>query len=532
VDEQVFRFKDTVRVVGRHPRPVLLIALIGLVLGLLYGIAVPALVSAKTMVVLPPQAAAYSGAPTRDVQTEIAIAMSSSVLVPASIDAGEKLPFLTIQKRVSITAVTDELLQISAKASTASQAEQLANAVAAEFVSYSAGQASLYQSGQVAEWKTQATDIQSQITNISRELVSEQKVIESEAPTAPDYDSQQSSIDALSAAQSNFGLELRVVNTQIAQAELSASTPGSNVIILQRATTAVLPSITRIPQLGAVGLVLGFLIGIIVSFAVGRRDRRIRLRDDFSRAAGVPVVASVSASSRNIGKDLLGILEHFDPTVSDKANLRRLLDELAVPRRALDADTPHSHNGSSWHGEGVDLSAIVIAGDSEAVVVVAELAAFAANQRLPVALIVGTTSPSTEQLAIACAARDPLGLGAARPNLLTYASAPDVAPSAVALAVTLDVVKPSKLDVSDTKPPTASPERRSCTVLVVSPGRATPEDIQVVALAAEHQGRPLDGVVVAGPEPSDKTSGQSVRLRATGAQTPPRQITALRSTAR
>jgi hypothetical protein len=285
---------------------------------------------------------------------------------------------------------------------------------------------------------------------------------------------------------------------------------------------------------------IGLFVGMVVAFGVGRKDRRLRLRDEIARATGAPVLASLSAVRHQTSEELLGLLDHLEPNVIDKANLRRLLDELGVERRpGLDEAVssqngqkgqiaPNGQNGQSAHHDGVGVHAIVLAGDDQAVAAASEIPAFAASIGLPVALVVAGSSASTQQLAIACAARDPLEVGAARPNLLTYASTPGKAPGGVALAVTLEVVDPLTLDVGDVEPATGVPGRHETALLVVSSGYAKPEDLEVVALAAEHHGRPLLGVVIAGPESSDKTSGLLQPRRAIGAKGP-KQLAALRS---
>jgi hypothetical protein len=253
------------------------------------------------------------------------------------------------------------------------------------------------------------------------------------------------------------------------------------------------------------------------------------------------VLASLTTVRGSKSEDLLQLLENFRPSVSNKANLRRLLDELGVHKIGARTELIPSQNGTtgqngspvqngSSHHEAVDVSAFVLAGDDKAVVAITELPAFAASLGLPVALVVDGSNTSTEQLAIACAARDPLDLAAPRPNLLTYASAPTKAPEGVSLTVTVEVVDPATLDVSDDNI-NETPDRLQNALLVVSSGFATPEDLEVVALASEHHGRPLVGVVVADPERSDKTSGQQQPRRVMGLHGP-RQLSALRSATR
>ena len=60
-----------------------------------------------------------------------------------------------------------------------------------------------------------------------------------------------------------------------------------------------------------------------------------------------------------------------------------------------------------------------------------------------------------------------------------------------------DRKEPSLLDV----PPTAA------TMLAISPGVGTREELARLAVAVDDAGRRIDGVVVADPDPSDRTTG-------------------------
>ena len=521
----------------RYRRVAAAIGAIGLIVGLGYGITVPSLVSAKSLVLLPASASNSSGVPARSISTDVQIAMTPAILNPAAKVAGVSLPYTTLVHQVTVTGVTNDVLQFVAKAPTASQAERFANALATTFDTYAANQASLLSSSSVAEWSQEIQQYQSQVNNLQGQITATQKRINTDGPQAAASD--QAFLDSLVSSQ-NADLQLiKLVQSDISLAQISGASPTTGAVVLQRATTAISPSAVRIPMFGVIGLLIGLLIGVAAAFGIGRRDRRLRLRDEISRAAGASVIASLSAVHRPKSEDLLRLLDHFEPSVIDKANLRRLLDELGVERRSTHGDSPisqngssvHHENGSSVHHEGVGVHAIVLAGDDQAVAAAVELPAFAASLGIPVALVVTGSNSSTEQLAIACAARDPLEVGATRPNFLTYATSPGKAPGGVSLAVTLEIVDPITLDVADIEPTAEVPGRRESALLVVSSGFAKPEDLEVVALAAEHHGHPLAGVVVADPEPSDKTSGLQQPRRLNGPNGP-RQLAELRSTSR
>jgi capsular polysaccharide biosynthesis protein len=545
VDEQILSFKESLRVVLRYRRVAAVIALVGLLVGIAYGVSQPALTSAKAEVLLPPSAGnSSSGLPTQGIATDVEIATTPAILNPAAKEAGISLPYTTLVHRVTVTGLTVTLLQIVAKSSSAGQAERFANDVAGTFVNYASSQSSLIASAAVNGWTEQEKLYQSELAAQQAQLKKD------EATLAAQPQGSSGQTDYTSVVASDTSLlystqeQIKNLKTEVALAGVSGSSASAGASIAQSATTATRPSVLRIPKLGIIGLLGGLLIGIVVAFGVGRKDRRLRQRDEIAHAAGAPVLASLTADRRHKSEDLIGLLDHFEPSVIDKANLRRLIDELGVERRTIRGETSssrngssahhengssgHHENGSSVHHEGVGVHAIVLAGDDRAVAAAAELPAFAASLGLPVALVVVGSSSSTQQLAIACAARDPLAVDAPRPNLLTYATAPGKAPGGVALAVTLEVVDPVSLDVADIEPTPGLPGRLESALLVVSSGYAKREDLEVVALAAEHHGRPLVGVVVADPEPSDKTSGLQQPRRQIGPNGP-RQLAALRS---
>jgi capsular polysaccharide biosynthesis protein len=546
VDEQILSFKESLRVVLRYRRVAAVIALVGLLFGIAYGASQPALTSAKAEVLLPPSAGnSSSGLPTQGIATDVEIATTPAILNPAAKEAGVSLPYTTLVHRVTVTGVTVTLLQIVAKSSSAAQAERLANDVATTFVNYASNQSTLIASSAVDGWTAQETLYQNELAAQQGQLKKDEATLAAQPPGSSGQTEYTSVVASDTSLLDSTLEQIKNLKTEIALAGVSGSSPSAGASIAQSATTAIPPSVLRIPKLGIIGLLGGLLVGIVVAFGVGRKDRRLRQRDEIAHAAGAPVLASLTAVRRHKSEDLIGLLDHFEPSVIDKANLRRLIDELGVERRPIRGETSssrngsssahhengssaHHENGSSVHHEGVGVHVIVLAGDDRAVAAAAELPAFAASLGLPVALVVVGSSSSTQQLAIACAARDPLAVDAPRPNLLTYATAPGKAPGGVTLAVTLEVVDPVTLDVADIEPTPGLPGRLESALLVVSSGYAKREDLEVVALAAEHHGRPLVGVVVADPDPSDKTSGLQQPRRLIGSNGP-RQLAALRS---
>jgi hypothetical protein len=285
--------------------------------------------------------------------------------------------------------------------------------------------------------------------------------------------------------------------------------------------------VLRIPVIAAVGAVSGLLVGALIAFILGRRDRRLRRRDDISAAAGAPVMASLSAQRPKTEGDWLHLLENWQPSVPDRAHLHRLLDALGVrdsaPKLQLalrSAEPPDE--------PGVDVTIIGLVGDRRALAAAPEVAAFAAGLGLPTAFAVHGDHESTEALRQACAARHqpprtPKG------NLLTYERPPELMPDNVALTVTFRLVSADPLDMMSYLDAGVTTSRPMITLLAVSTRQAMANELDFVAATLGKHGLHLSGVLVVDPDPSDTTAGlfspKEVRLL-------PRRVSVIRKATR
>jgi hypothetical protein len=172
---------------------------------------------------------------------------------------------------------------------------------------------------------------------------------------------------------------------------------------------------------------------------------------------------------------------------------------------------------------------IALAGDRHGLTVAPELGVFAATLGISVAFVVGTDHESTATLRRACAARNRES-SAARQNLFTYERPPDVESEWTALTVTLVVVDPKTADLVDWSLPSPSRVGRSeATILAVSSGFAVAEELAVATKSVARDLPPVTGILVANPDPADKTTGQFPPVA--GRHTP-RELTSMTEIAR
>lgn len=86
---------------------------------------------------LPPAGSGQTGQPARDVKTQVQLASSDVVLVIASQNLHPPLATSTLQKRLVVTAPTDDILVFEGRADSANQAIDIANATADAYRVYS-----------------------------------------------------------------------------------------------------------------------------------------------------------------------------------------------------------------------------------------------------------------------------------------------------------------------------------------------------------------------------------------------------------
>jgi capsular polysaccharide biosynthesis protein len=128
MSEQALDLRRSAAIAWRYKTVVAIVAAFGFLLGAGYASIHPALLSAKTLVVLPQN--------TPNMGTEVVVAGSDPVLNSAlqSLPAGTTLP--SLRTAVQVKTVTSTVISISAKARTAAAATATANAVAASYLAY------------------------------------------------------------------------------------------------------------------------------------------------------------------------------------------------------------------------------------------------------------------------------------------------------------------------------------------------------------------------------------------------------------
>jgi capsular polysaccharide biosynthesis protein len=273
--------------------------------------------------------------------------------------------------------------------------------------------------------------------------------------------------------------------------------PGGQLAasLLQPATSATgTPLVTRLIATCVIGLLIGAVLGSIAALVISRTDRRLRDRDEIADAMGVPVLASVAVTHASSASDWAKLLEDYRPGVVHGWSMRKALEHLAL----ADMDLSDRSDG------GATLAVLTLASDKRALAIGPQLAVFAASQGILTSLVIGPQQDpnATAMLRAACAV--PAVGPARRPNRLRVTVADHESlgrlPDAT-LTIVVGVVDGSDPQVADTMSTDA-------TVLGVSAGTASAENLAQVAASAAADGRHIAGIIVADPDPADHSTGR------------------------
>jgi capsular polysaccharide biosynthesis protein len=217
---------------------------------------------------------------------------------------------------------------------------------------------------------------------------------------------------------------------------------------------------------GLLGALIAAVAGAIGVLAKARGDRRLRLRDEIADAVGLPVLASVSSYRATDVSDWTYLLDHYSPTAVEAWSLRKTLHHLGLDVKG---------------GSQLSLTVVSFAGDEKALPLGPQLAALATSIGIRTSIVVDTH-------------QEPAGK--------------------VALDIHLVVVDREA-------PHLAGTTRTTNTIVALSAGMVTAEELARLAVAAAADDRTIDGLVVTDPDPSDRTIGRvSQSVRRSGSRLP------------
>jgi capsular polysaccharide biosynthesis protein len=283
-----------------------------------------------------------------------------------------------------------------------------------------------------------------------------------------------------------------VANSYVAYVNASSNSAVHVVAkVLEPATTA---TGNGLPQhyglFAALGAFAGAVVGFVICLALGRSDRRLIRRDEIANSIAAPVLLSVQAERPSDPMSWATLLNEYEPDAVDAYSLRKLMQQLGVA-----------------NGKPTSLTVLSLTSDPAALALGPQVAAFAAAHGVQTALVLGPQQdPSvTATLHTACAAGEQAASANGRPLRLLVTEDGQVEQLGAAFTVVVIVV-----DGRDPQVPATV--RTNATLLGVSAGGVTAEELALAATAAAEDGRNIDGILVANPDPGDQTTGRIPRL--------------------
>jgi capsular polysaccharide biosynthesis protein len=432
--------------------------------------------------------------PESSVDTQVRIVTSSNILEKAGKAVHLNLPARELEHRIKVSALTEQLIQIQAFATSPTQARSLSQAVADAYVGYVREAATAVSRAALSDLTKRKTQLENQLTALQDEIEATAKRRKDESPdsTAGRKDAQLTS--QLRAGQADISLQLDKVKDEIAAHAPEESGAGTTSVV-QRATPPIGQSLLQ-PLLlwGPLGALLGALLSALAVLTIARTDPRARLRDEIADAVGSPVMASVSSRPQRSVVGWSTLLETYTAGPVDAWAFRQLLRAL-IPAEAR----TQIRKGDTRRAGAVDhprsVTVVSLSGDSRALALGPQLAAFMAGLGISTRLLTAVGNEHAAPLWAACSAErqsDP------RPGLVVgEVRADETAEFTVVLAV-----------VDRRDPQLGHALRTATTLLSVSAGAATEEELARLAVAVDDAGHLIDGIVVADPDRSDRTTGR------------------------
>lgn len=306
----------------------------------------------------------------------------------------------------------------------------------------------------------------------------------------------------------NSILSISATGSNAAQAEVTANAVARSYIsyvgepknghvvanMLQPAISAKRTSPVTLSLIyGLLGLLMGAILGIIAALAISRGDRRLRERDEIANSIGLPVLASFPVNRPADAEAWARLMDDYRPGVVYAWQQRRLLQQLGITEVML---------GNHRDAGGCSVTVLSLSSDRGALALGPQLAVFAASQGISTVLLIGPQQDenATATLRTACASLAPGPNGRSHLRVAVSSGSDVHGPVNAALTVVVAVVDDGAPRMPDTM-------RTATTLLGVTAGAATADQLAKVATSAAADGREVVGILVADPEPGDHTTG-------------------------
>jgi capsular polysaccharide biosynthesis protein len=463
-------------------------------LGALVGIALvtwhPPLYTSTSKVLLPERPVQNDGQDSSwEASTQVSIAESDAVLGPAARAVTPALSGREVRSRVSVSAPSADVLVITAEGTTGASARALARAVAESEVAYQAQAASSLTSAELTELGERRDRLQSTLHAVDEQIARTKDRLDNENEDSSVGRRDASALTQLTAQQTDLVLDINELETKLGKA------PGtSSARVIEEATPAERPQLLLWYLVAAIGaMVVAVTIAIIVMTNLARRDAQLGTRDEIADAVGSEVIASLRSQAPRSVAGWRSLLESYSPSVADGWGIRLALAGFGLENLAMGrGEAQEGHSPRIRH----QLCVLSLAEDSRALAMGPQVASYAASIGISTRLV-PEQHDATAGLWAACSSS--AGEEQVRPHLTVASRRRTKRHAELTVIVTV-------LDPRSPRMPRLGPN--ATVVLAVTPRTASSEDLARAALVAYEAGFRISGIVVADPDPLDKTTGR------------------------
>jgi capsular polysaccharide biosynthesis protein len=459
------------------------------------------------LVLLPTPAVAESS--NSEIATQVQIALSDTILKQAGQIVVPHLSPRSVKRMVKVSAPTSQLIQINATSANAAEAQTISQGVADAYVGYVSDTAREVTAAALADLNVRRDELQRQIKQLQSEIAATVKRYRALDSSSPEGKEEARLLAGLRLQQADLALQLDKVEDKIATGTPVGSGTNAGTSVVQHATEANGPStLLRLLVWAPLGAVVLTILAAAVLLVVALRDTRVRLRDEIADAVGSPVLAAVRTRPQRSVADWSTFLQTYEATPVESWAFRRVL-------RGLVAKDGKSEFGVAGRMEYPrSLTVVSFSGDERGLAIGPQLAAFASSLGIATHLSAATGQESAAALWAACAIEREVPL---RPNLYLRELPSGEASDMTIALVMLDRRQPNLGEVPASV----------ATILAVAAGTATEQELARVAVAVDDASRRIDGIVVADPEPTDRTSGRHTMDERTRRVTLPTRLTGI-----
>ena len=228
------------------------------------------------------------------IQTDISLAQSRTVAGRVAQQLGLNQTVNSLLAAYSVTAVTDQVLQITVGAPSSDAAVSRASAIATQFLKFHGEYAQTQQRQLAVELDRQVSQARQSVNSISQQI--------SQVSAEPSSSSQQARLKSLQAQRVDATNSLAQVQQYATSSLASGKTITSSIVnnsqVLNPAAAIQHSRLKGAALYVAGGLFGGLAVGVGIVIVMALMSDRLRRRDDIAAAIGAPVRLSVGALNR------------------------------------------------------------------------------------------------------------------------------------------------------------------------------------------------------------------------------------------